>query len=320
MTELLPRWPDNVLLGDFSLHVRDDDDIDSTIFLDTIEAMGLYQHVTFPTHKQGNTLDLVISELGSMSKVMTTSPGPYLTDHRAVISTLNVKSIQPKRQQKEVRKLNAVKTEQWEKEFNPTNVTLTSNLEADIESLSTEFRRVLDTLAPVKNCSVSLKPKKPWFNKELVAEKAKVWCHEKKWLKYKLPSTWTAYKKVRNSYYAKLNNSKKTNIRKQITDCSDDSKKLYSLVTNLTNKPEPQKWPTNNTKEDLAEDFANFFQNKILQIRELFNGMSQYEAITETLVPLPRKFAPLMEKQMALIIKQMKSKSCELDDIQTKYT
>ena len=155
MTELLPRWPENVLLGDFNFHVSNDDDIDSTIFLDTIEAIGLYQHVTFPTHKQGNTLDLVLSELGSSSKVMTMSPGPYLTDHRVVISTLNVKSIQPKRPHKEVRKLNTVETEQWEDEFNPANVTLTNNLEADVESLSTEFRRVLDTLAPVKNFGVT---------------------------------------------------------------------------------------------------------------------------------------------------------------------
>ena len=85
-------WSNNVLLGNFNLHVRNDNDIDSTIFLDTIEAMGLYQYVSFATHRQGNTLDLVISELGSTSKVMTTAPGPYLTDHRAVISTLNVKS------------------------------------------------------------------------------------------------------------------------------------------------------------------------------------------------------------------------------------
>ena len=202
VTELLPRWLENVLLGDFNLHVSNDDDIDSTIFLDTIEAMGLYQHVTFATHKQGNTLDLVISELGSASKVITTTPGPYLTDHRAVISMLNVKSIQPKRLQREVRKLNAVETERWEEEFNPANVTLTNNLEANVESLSKELRRVLDTLTPVKKCLVSLKPKKPWFNKEHAVEKAKVRCHEKKWLKYKLLLTWTAYKKVRNSYYA----------------------------------------------------------------------------------------------------------------------
>ena len=150
VTKLLPRWSNKLLLGDFNLHVSKDDDIDSTIFLDTIEAMGLYQHVTFPTHKQGNTLDLVISELGNMSKVMTTAPGPFITDHRVVISTLNVKSSQPKRQQIKVRKLNAVETTQWEKEFNHSNVTLTSNLERDVESLATELQRVLDTLAPVK--------------------------------------------------------------------------------------------------------------------------------------------------------------------------
>ena len=164
---------------------------------------------------------------------MTTSPGHYLTDHRAVISTLNVKSFQPKRQHKQVRKMDTVSTEQWEKEFNPANVTLTNNLEADVESLSAELKRVLDTLASVKNCSVSLKPKKPWFNKELVVEKAKVRCHEKKWPKYKLSLTWTAYRKIRNSYYARLTKSKKSNVRKQITDCSDDLRKLYTLVTNL---------------------------------------------------------------------------------------
>ena len=173
VTELLPRWSNNLLVGDFNLHVSKDDDIDSTIFLDTIEAMGLYQHVTFPTHKHGNTLDLIISELGNTSKVMTTAPGPFITDHRAVISTLNVKSSQPKRQQIEVRKLNEVETTRWEKEFNHSNVTLTNNLEEDVESLASELRRVLDTLAPVKNCSVSLKPKKPWFNKDLAGRKGK---------------------------------------------------------------------------------------------------------------------------------------------------
>ena len=124
--------------------------------------------------------------------------------------------------------------------------------------------------------------------------------------------------KTRNSYYAQLNNSKKKNIRDQIMDCSDDSKKLFTLVNNLTSKPEPQKWPKHNTKEDLAEDFATFFKNKILKIRELFNGTKQYEAITDSSVPLLRKFAPMTEKQISLIIKQMKSKTCELDDIPTK--
>ena len=97
-----------MLLGDLNLHVSCDDDIDSAIFLDTIEAMGLYQHVSFPTHKSGNTLDLNISEIQSTATVMTTALGPYLTDHWAIISTLNIKKVQPKRQKRQVRKLHAV--------------------------------------------------------------------------------------------------------------------------------------------------------------------------------------------------------------------
>ena len=89
------------------------------------------------------------------------------------------------------------------------------------------------------------------------------------------------------------------------------------LISNLTSKPEPTQWPVHNTKEKLAEDFAEFFQNKILQIRKLFNGIEQYDAITDTSVPLLRKFTPLTEQKGTLIIKQMKTKTCELDDLPT---
>ena len=30
------------------------DDVDAAIFMDTCEALGLYQHIAFPTHKSGN--------------------------------------------------------------------------------------------------------------------------------------------------------------------------------------------------------------------------------------------------------------------------
>ena len=52
-----------MVVSDFNLHVSNEENVDSAIFNDTIEAMGLYQHVSFPIHKAGNTLDLVISEI-----------------------------------------------------------------------------------------------------------------------------------------------------------------------------------------------------------------------------------------------------------------
>ena len=140
---------------------------------------------------------------------------------------------------------------------------------------------------------------------------------EKRWLKHKLPSCWTAFKKVRNSYYGKLNQKKKIVIRQQITDCANDSKKLHALISNLTTKPTPTPWPDHKEKDSLVESFAEYFQDKIFQIRKWFEGIKEYKEDINPAVPQLRKFAPLTEKEVSLIIKQMKTKTCELDDIPT---
>ena len=60
-TRIIPEH--NIFIGDFNLHVSDNESNDSAIFNDTIEAIGLLQHVGKETHKSGNTLDLIISEI-----------------------------------------------------------------------------------------------------------------------------------------------------------------------------------------------------------------------------------------------------------------
>ena len=202
-------------------------------------------------------------------------------------------------------------------EFDPNKAALNCNLEETVADLGTELKHTLDKLAPVKNCSVSLRPKMPWYTNEMAQYKAKVRRREKKWLKYKLPSCWLAFKNTRNSYYGRLNNKKKEIIRIQISDSTNNSKKLYVLINNLTTKPNPIQWPIHKDKQTLTDDFANYFQDKILQIRKRFKGIPGHEEPINYSVAQLSKFAPMTEKEVLLIIKQMKTKSCELDDMPT---
>ena len=94
-TEILPEHQNNIFTGDFNLHVSDMNDNDSAIFIDTIEAMGLVQHVGAPTHRSGNTLDLMISEIQGNPMIKTVNTGPYISDHCAVIATLKAKRDPP---------------------------------------------------------------------------------------------------------------------------------------------------------------------------------------------------------------------------------
>ena len=70
-------------LGDFNIHMNDIFDENAGNFMDIIMALGLKQHIHFPTHKAGNTLDMVITDLGSKLEVSKCSPGPYWSDHFA---------------------------------------------------------------------------------------------------------------------------------------------------------------------------------------------------------------------------------------------
>ena len=126
-------------------------------FKDTIDAMGLYQHVNFSTHKSGNVLDLIISDFTDEVKVLKVAPGPFLTDHRAVISTLNIKKLRPVTKRIQVRQVKRIKREQWIEEFTLDKQSLNGKLDLDclVSSLNSELSRVLDTLAPLKECKVN---------------------------------------------------------------------------------------------------------------------------------------------------------------------
>ena len=73
-----------MITGGFNLHVNDLEDQDGEVFIDTMLALGLDQHLTFPTHRCNNTLDLVCSEFFSTHKILSCKPGPYLSEHTAV--------------------------------------------------------------------------------------------------------------------------------------------------------------------------------------------------------------------------------------------
>ena len=79
-----------VTLGDFNLHINDQEDLDTGIFIDTITALGLGQYVDFATHNKGNILDLVIAEPLGKIKVTSCIPGPFFSDHWEVNFTISV--------------------------------------------------------------------------------------------------------------------------------------------------------------------------------------------------------------------------------------
>ena len=62
LEEVLVSYGKVVCMGNFNLHIYNMENPDAQVFLDMITAFGLEDHIAFPTHRGGHTLDLVIME------------------------------------------------------------------------------------------------------------------------------------------------------------------------------------------------------------------------------------------------------------------
>ena len=81
-----------IITGDFNFYVDDPQWPSATYFLDLLDAFGLSQLVSFPTHDSGHTLDLLITRTASTIFSDITFTCPSLSDHYAVLSSLAVPS------------------------------------------------------------------------------------------------------------------------------------------------------------------------------------------------------------------------------------
>jgi len=97
-----------VLTGDFNIHVNIESDSDAVRFLDLLSSMGLQQHIGFPTHISGNTLDLLISRTLDSNLIHDVRPGAYFSDHCLAFFTINVSMPQLSRKKVSFRKVKAI--------------------------------------------------------------------------------------------------------------------------------------------------------------------------------------------------------------------
>ena len=316
LSEHLINKQNNIILGDFNMHIDNPFDPEAGIFNDTMSALGLIQQVTFPTHNKGDTLDLIFSEMGDSVQFGKIHSGPMLTDHAIVFGELNIKKLKATTEKVMLRKFSTITDEMLLEEFNKDIPFDDQDQDLDrlIANLNDEFRCVIDTLASPKEVTLSAHPRQPLFNDAVKAQHKVVRRREHAWLKYKLDSNWIAYKKERNIYNRLLTYSKHQSLSKKINDLRGNTKGLYKLTANLTGITPQNPMPQDKNDAQLAKEFAEFFIDKIDKIRQQFHNTVAYISEAND-VPQLRKFNPVTESNVEEIINSMHSKSCELDAI-----
>ena len=98
---------------------------------------------------------------------------------------------------------------------------------------------------------------------------------------------------------------------------SNNTKKLFKLVSEITGSSKPNPMPDAQSDKELAEGFAKFFRQKIDGIRHQFNDIPQYK-IPPRDTPTLRSFATITKNILLKLIREMPTKTCDSDIIPTK--
>ena len=296
LTTRLPNMENAIILGDFNMHIEDTNDYNSKIFVDTMEALGLKQHIMEPTHQKGNMLDLIFTETPSQIKVNQLNMLDFISDHRLIAATIGVKNDVPKITRKKIRNYKDVSPSTMMENFHPPFLGLHTNTNKAQTQLTIQLQEMLDKCVPEKIVKRPKKAQNIWFNDTLWQQCKIVKNRERIWRKYGKQHHWKAYTVERNKYNCQLHYFKQQLMSKRILDCKNNAIELFLLVNKLTGNTAQNPLPPNKTNEELAEDFARYFLSKIEKIRESFIDTPSYAALQYSR-PKFTSFCPLTESE-----------------------
>ena len=307
-----------VIAGDFNIHMNDNSLSSTTSVEELLETYNLKQHVNFATNTAMNTIDLIITR--SDEQDLNVCAGSFQTDHTSILCTLNLDKAKPVFEEIKFRKATDIDVSQLKHKI--TDSEMYNNTDEDVEALVSVYNQtltnLLDDFAPLITRNVRVHTARPWFNDTIKDEKIKRRKLERKWLKSKNKKDHVAFKRQREAVNTMINTAKSGYYCNLVKDSAGDQKKLYTLVNKITHKVRSTPLPDHESTKDLANDFNNFFAEKIEKIRQNFkttNNFDQYD--TEFDGNKLDSFRPLSEADVIKMVHNSSNKSCELDPIPT---
>ena len=154
-----------VIAGDFNIHVDDPSDKEAADFLSLIESFGLKQHVSYPTHRTGHTLDLVLTRDRDSLVPTVSSQDHCFPDHFPVFCDLSLTTEYSRLQEVTYRKIKAINADCFIRDVSASalcSTSATTDLDADVALYNTTLSTIVNMHAPDKTRRIPARPQPGW--------------------------------------------------------------------------------------------------------------------------------------------------------------
>jgi hypothetical protein len=234
LEEIVPKFSNLMVMGDFNLHIKDDN---NTIeeFNNSLYALGLVQHVNFPTHVHGQSLDLVITEVANGIDILSCEPSLFLSDHCAVKVITKVRKENIVSKSVVFRNFKDMDDIQFSDDLSQISIC-SESVDKCIEQFEDEIKNLLNKHAPMKEKMQIYRAPKPWFNEDIHIMKSKARRAEKLWRKYRQPRDYENFKHSLNNYHHALKQERELVLSQKVLDSKGDTKKALQVYEGSNRK------------------------------------------------------------------------------------
>ena len=318
LTDVVLFKGDLLIVGDFNFPLNNKGCSDTRQFNNIIESYNLRQHVLAPTHKLGNTLDLLLTRASDSGVKHIEVKNHLLSDHFAVHFSLSIS--RPSRPIKTINYRNYKNIDIPAFKSDLKKLELQSTTLYDPDELAIAYNKVLsqilDKHAPLKRKSSVIRPLAPWYNDTIDVVRKEVRKAERTWRKTALTVHQQIFKEKRNQLTNTIKTAKKSYMQEKIKAADQSQKALFQCVDEFLYKSKVSALPTNIPAENLPNEFSNFFLKKIADIQ--INFTTEEDNCTQSSCQDQLNyFAEATPEEIRNIIIKSPSKSCTLDAIPT---
>ncbi len=311
------------IFGDLNFHVNKPQKEDVVKFMDILDTNNLHQHINEPTHEHGNTLDLLITRQSS-TMVHNVEVGERISDHDCIMWDINYRK--PEKPQKTVkfRKTKQINIGGFKNDIKASLEALNDYNDpgALVNEYNEALQRTLDRHAPEITKEIIIRESTPWITDDYILEKRKRRKLEKKMKKTQLEIDKQAYKDQKNKTNELLNENKGKFFKKLIDENKDNPRNLFKVMNSALNRKRDTPFPPHTSETDLANDFSDFFTDKISKIRDKLDNephainISDIQEIGKFTTTF-KEFQLLSEDEVRILVQKSPTKHCELDPMPT---
>ena len=311
----------SVIFGDLNFHFNKPSLPSTCKIVDILDTFDLTQSVSSPTHRLGNTLDVVIHRESDGILVNTEVTQNLSSDHYCVIAKLKVSVPPTESTFREVRNLKLIDKNKFSEDLR----TKVSPIKCcSFDQLNDILSSVLDDHAPIIRKKVRANKNDPWFDdiKDQVAiAKRRRRNAEKKKNKTGLTVHKQIYTQAKKDVTKIISKARTEYYSSEVTKCSN-GRQFYGLIGTLTGVKHTSPLPTNHKSEDLPQIFSDYFSMKIADIRSELDRLTDLgrssQVNSSTSCPSSfTVFRPVSESEVRKTILQSKPTTCSLDPIPT---